>query len=122
MQWSKVIYIQFQENTLRVTFSVLILDWIKILTVEQFRYLSITVKKNSDIDIKRHTRKLYINVNLLMRKFSTCSVSVKSMLFKTYCSNIYCALMWFDCTKAALKKLKIALKLQSATIYVLTMA
>ena len=27
---------------------------------------------------------------------------------KTYCSNLYCAPMWFDCTKAALKKLNIA--------------
>ena len=28
-------------------------------------------------------------------------------LFKTYFSNLYCVPMWFDCTKAALKKLKI---------------
>ena len=53
-------------------------------------------------------RKLYANVNLLLRKFSKCSVGVKCFLFKTYCSNLYCAPMWFDCTKAALKKLKIA--------------
>ena len=26
----------------------------------------------------------------------------------TYCSNLYCAPMWFDCTKTALKKLKVA--------------
>ena len=25
---------------------------------------------------------------------------------KTYCSNLYCAPMWFDCTKTALIKLK----------------
>ena len=30
------------------------------------------------------------------------------LIFKTYCSNVYCAPMWFDCTKAAPKKLKIA--------------
>ena len=53
-------------------------------------------------------RKLYANVNLLLRKFSKCSVGVKCFLFKTYCFNLYCARMWFDCTKAALKKLKIA--------------
>ena len=29
-------------------------------------------------------------------------------LFKTYCSSLYCAPMWFDCTKTALKRLKIA--------------
>ena len=46
--------------------------------------------------------------NLLLRKFSKCSVDVKCFLFKTYCSTLYCAPMWFDCTKATLKKLKIA--------------
>ena len=25
-----------------------------------------------------------------------------------YCSNLYCAPMWFDCTKTDLKKLKVA--------------
>ena len=53
-------------------------------------------------------RKIYANANLLLRKFSCCSVSVKCYLFKTYCSTLYCAPMWFDCTKTALKELKAA--------------
>ena len=53
-------------------------------------------------------RKIHVNANLLLRKFSRCSVEVKCYLFKTYCSNLYCAPMWFDCTKTALKKLKVA--------------
>ena len=52
--------------------------------------------------------KIYANTNLLLRKFSKCSVDVKCYLFKTSCSNLYCAPMWFDCTKTALKKLKVA--------------
>ena len=81
----------------------------KIPTVEQCRYLGITIStNNSDVDLKRQMRKLYANVNLLLRKFFKCSVDIKYFLFKTYCSNFYCAPMLFDCTKAALKKLKIA--------------
>ena len=54
-------------------------------------------------------RKVYNNVNLLHRKFSKCSVGVKCFIsFITYCSSLYCAHMWFDCTKTALKRLKIA--------------
>ena len=54
-------------------------------------------------------RKTYANANaLLLRKFSKCSVNVKCYLFKTYCSNLYCAPMWVDCTKTALTKLKVA--------------
>ena len=30
------------------------------------------------------------------------------LLITTYCSNLYCAPIWFDCTKTALKKLKVA--------------
>ena len=65
-------------------------------------------KKNSDLDLKRQMRKIYANANLLLRKFSKCSVDVKCYLFKTFCSNLYCSPMWFDCTKTALKKLKVA--------------
>ena len=81
----------------------------KIPTVKQCRNLGIAIStQNSDIDLKVQMSKLYANVNLLLRKFSTCAVGVKCFLFKTYCSNLYCGPMWFDCTKAALKKLKYA--------------
>ena len=51
---------------------------------------------------------MYANANLLLRKLSKCSVNVKCYLFKTYCSNLYCAPMWFDYTKTALLNLKLA--------------
>ena len=77
--------------------------------VEQCRYLGTTISiKNSDLDLKRQMGKMYANANVLLRKFSKCSINVKCYLFKTYCSNLYCAPMWFDCTKTALKKLKVA--------------
>ena len=53
-------------------------------------------------------KKIYANTNLLLRKFSKCSVDVNCYLFKTYCSNLSCAPMWFDCNKTALKKMKVA--------------
>ena len=75
--------------------------------IEHCRYLDIAIStRNSDLDIKRQMRKIHVNANLLLRKFSRCSVEVKCYLFKTYCSNLYCAPMWFDCTKTTLKKVK----------------
>ena len=72
-------------------------------------YLGITIStKNRDLDLKRQMRKKYANASLLLRKFSSYSVSVKCYLFKTCCSTLYCAPLWFDCTKTALKKLKVA--------------
>ena len=78
---------------------------LKISIVENCKYLGITIStKNSDLDLKRQMRKIYANANLLMRKFSCCSVSVKCYLFKTYCFTLYCDPMHFDCTKTALQK------------------
>ena len=45
---------------------------------------------------------------MLIRKFFKCSVNVKCYLFKTYCSTMYCSALWFNSTKTALTKLKIA--------------
>ena len=106
---SKSFSLCFRKNTLKVSASSFYLDQMKIPTVKQCRYLGIKFfTQNSDIDLKRRIKKLYANVNLLLRIFSKCSVGVKCLLFKTYCSNLYCAPMLFDCTKAALKMLKIA--------------
>ena len=64
------------------------LDQIKILTVDQCRYLGIAIfTNNSDVDLKRQMRTFYANEILLLRKFSNL-----------YCSNLYCIPMWFDCT------------------------
>ena len=81
----------------------------KIPLVEQCRYLGTTISINIiDLDLHRQVRKIYINGNLLSRQFSKCSINVKCYLFKTYCNNLYCAPMWFDCTKTALAKLNVA--------------
>ena len=78
------------------------------LLIEQCRYLGITISvKNSDLDIKRQRRNTYANVNLLLGKFSKCSFRCKMiflLLFKTYCSSLYCALMWLDYAKTKLHK------------------
>ena len=65
-------------------------------------------KHNSDNDLKRQMRKFYANANMLIRKFSKCSVNVKCYLFKTYCSTMYCSALWFNSTKTPLTKLQIA--------------
>ena len=63
---------------------------------------------NSDNDLKGQMRNFYANANMLIRKFSKCSVNVKCYLFKTNCSTMYCSALWFNSTNTALTKLKIA--------------
>ena len=106
---SKSYSLCFKSKSIEITKPLFVLNLLKIPTVESCRYLGITIStKNSDLDLKRQMRKIYANTNLLLRKFSKCSVDVKCYLFKTYCSNLYCAPMWFDCTKTALKKMEVA--------------
>ena len=47
----------------------------KILIVTHCKYLSVIVsERNSDKDLKRQMRKFYANANMLIKKFSKCSV------------------------------------------------
>ena len=53
-------------------------------------------------------RKFYANINILSRKFSKCSPDVKCTLFKTFCFNMFCSTMWYNCTVTVMRRLGIA--------------
>ena len=100
----------FKTNAIKIKQPSFYLPHLKIPIVENCKYLGIIIfMENNELDLKWQMRKIYANVNLLLRKFSCCSVSVKCYLFKTYCSTLCCAPMWFHYTKTAFKKLKVAL-------------
>ena len=43
-----------------------------------------------------------------MKIFSKRSLDVKCTLFKSFCFNMYCSTMWYNCTVTAMRKLRIA--------------
>ena len=51
------------------------------------------------------THKFYKQANLLLRKFSHCSDDVYCVLLQSYCTNIYCSQLSFNCMKNSLMKL-----------------
>ena len=69
-----------------------------------------------DADIARQCRQLYAQGNMLLRKFHMCSTSVKVKLFKSFCTPLYCAQLWWNYRKNSINKLYTAyhniLKLQ----------
>ena len=82
---------------------------LRIPLVSECKYLGITIsEKNCDQDIHRQMIKFYSNANILLRRFSKCSIDVKCYLFKSYCSNLYCSSFWYDSSKRTMKKIKIA--------------
>ena len=81
----------FIPRTVKISRPQLYLDTLVIPHVSDCKYLGIIVcQMNCDGDLKRRMKKNYANANMLLRRFSKCSIPVKCYLFKTYCSNLYC--------------------------------
>ena len=73
-------------------------------------YLGVLLQDNSTDanDINRQVRCLYTQGNLLLRKFKKCSDDVKCLLFRSYCTNLYCASLWCNYTASSFSRIKVA--------------
>ena len=49
---------------------------------------------SDDADVFRQVKCLYIRGNIISRKFANCSINVKLVVFKTYCSCLYTSQLW----------------------------
>ena len=65
-------------------------------------------KLEDDSDMLRQRRILYVQANMLLRKFHFCSNEVKVNLFRAYCTPLYTAPLWVNYKKESLRKLKVA--------------
>ena len=52
--------------------------------------------KKDDCDMLRQLRTLYAKSNNIIRTFSHCTIDVKSLLIKSYCTSFHCGYMWSD--------------------------
>ena len=78
--------------------------------VHSFRYLGHLLRndQSDDDDIARETRNLYVRANILTRKFSKCSLSVKLLLFRCYCLCLYDIALWANYFAGYFNKLRSA--------------
>ena len=69
------------------------LNNVKLQYVENYRYLGCHIDKDftDNIDLKRQLRSIYTRSNMLLRKFYMCSIEVKCILYRSYCTNFYCS-------------------------------
>ncbi len=63
---------------------------------------------HDDKDIQWQYCKLYGQGNMLIRKFSICTFDVKVSLFRTFCTPLYTAQLWWNHFDYSLNKLKVA--------------
>ena len=76
--------------------------------VHKTKYLGVLLCSDikTSIDVCCQTSKFYAQANTLLRNFRYCSDDVKCMLFRSFCTNMYCSPLWFNSTSASIKKLK----------------
>ena len=76
---------RYLPRTVKIRRPQLYLDTLVIPHISECKYLGIIVcQKNCDRDLKRQMKRFYANANMLLRRFSKCSIPVKCYLFKTY--------------------------------------
>ena len=78
--------------------------------VKSFKYLGhyISDDLRDDLDIQRQCRQLYRQGNMLIRRFNHCTPEVKVSLFRSFCSPLYTAQLWYNFFVYNFKKLKVA--------------
>ena len=81
-----------------------------ICVAKSTKYLGhiITDTLEDDEDMSRQRRMLYVQANMLVRKFHHCTTEVKVNLFRTYCTPLYTAPLWVNYKRGSLQKLQVA--------------
>lgn len=82
----------------------------RIEEADYVKYLGHYISNNlrDDKDVLRQCRQFYARGNLLVRKFSACTGEVKAVLFKSYCTSMYTAQLWWNYTVCSMHKLHVA--------------
>ena len=80
--------------------------------VQSYKYLGVIINENftDDKDVERQLRCLYARGNSLIRNLKNCSNDVKALLFKTYCTVLYCSSLWCYFKVSTMSKLRVAYK------------
>ena len=106
---SKLMIIRSREDR-RAIFPDFYLSGTVLSICNEITYLGHVISDDltDDKDILRQRRKLYAQANMLCRKFSMCSISVKISLFKAYCTPLYTAHLWCRYRQNSMRKLTVA--------------
>ena len=90
-------------------FPPLYLNGKRVKVVSHTWYLGCVIKDDlsDDLDIKRQYRSQCGRANMLIRRFERCSQNVKLVLFRAYCTVMYCAPLWCSFAKGVHNKLRV---------------
>ena len=69
--------------------------WLLLISILDIT-LQIYDLSDDDDDINRQRRTLFVQGNIILRKFNMCSLGVKLAFIRTYCSPMYTAQLWWN--------------------------
>ena len=95
------------KNHLKFTIPEFVLNNSVIPIVKKFKYLGhyLCDNRSDTLDIERQRKKIFMQGNSLLRKFSMCTLEVKTKLFETFCSPLYTAQLWTNYCNTDINKL-----------------
>ena len=78
--------------------------------VNTVKYLGFAYCENmkDNEDMLKQLRSLYAKSNNVIRMFNHCTVDVKLLLIKSYCTSFYCGYLWSDYKSMTFSKLGVA--------------
>ena len=90
-------------DILNVVFRGIIIEY-----VHKTKYLGVLLCSDIkiSIDVCPQRSKFYAQANTLLRNFRYCSNNVKCMLFRSFCTNMYCSPLWYNSILSNIKQLK----------------
>lgn len=102
--------IRFSNNNLNFKPGSIYLNGTVVRWCESITYLGVKLSNNlSDrSEIENQLRKFYCRSNGVLRKFHSCSIGVKLLLFQSFCSNFYQCPLWLSYPKFIYDKVKVA--------------
>ncbi len=102
-----IIRSKYERNTVFPNF---ILTGTPLSISTEVKYLGhyMTDDFRDDMDINRQCCKLYVQRNMLIRKFDMCTADVKVELFRTFCTLLYTAQIWWNYRLYSIRKLNVA--------------
>ena len=106
---NKSMCMSFKPKGLKTSEPIMSLSGNALKFVVKAKYLGVWFENDkTNADCSRQLRRMYAQTNSLLRNFHRCSPDVKCMLFKTYCTTMYCSPLWFKTNVITRNKLRVA--------------
>ena len=83
-------------------------DLLQFVSVYKYLGVLITHQMSDDDEMVQRMRIIYSTGNMIVRKFSKCSISCKLLMFQTFLSQVYGCALWATYKVASYKKVKVS--------------